>query len=78
MGLLMTSVSINRITLESYHRMLTKSKAYARMNLIKDAKYMSLNIKEVDMEVFPDRETERIFVWSSVKMPFYTEKYILT
>jgi hypothetical protein len=41
--------------------MLTKSKGYVKMKPIKDAKYMSLNIKGVQNEAFPDRETEGIF-----------------
>ncbi len=34
----MTSMSINRILLESYHRMLTKSKAYVKMKTNKRRK----------------------------------------
>ena len=39
---------------------------------------MSLNIKGVQSEAFPDRKTERVFAWPSVKCTFSYEKYVNT
>ena len=78
MGLLMTNMSINRLITESYHRILTKSKPHATIIPNKRRKIHESKIQGIYVKTFPDRETERIFAWASIKILLFFEMKVPT
>ena len=54
----MTVVSINRFAVKSYHRFLTMSKAYVKMETNKRREMHKSEIKEFSAVYFPPRETD--------------------